>query len=695
MFKHSPESSRDKSPVFIKHTFHNNFRELEDCAKKGCATCRVFERAFWLRQITKQESDRLGNRAQTDQVWAKVRTTQAIDATNRPDQTFLEIGIGDPPQERKTAKVLCTFDQRRPVNLSARCTSDAISAEAKQWLEACHAPEGSHTLCRNLSWSRCNPSNLIHITSGAQNLKLVETANAALVPYAAVSYSWGTHLADDPAAKKKVEAHKTTRDKKDKNGNVIVGNIKGRRQGFLTSGLPDTIRDVIKLTWDLGIYYIWIDAMCIPPGSDWDAEAMKMHEVYGNAHVTLAICSSEMTTDGLLPARQAWQHRRNACRLHSGQWLSNLDMTLNEIRLQSPVFARAWTLQEERLSPRMLYVSGQRMYWSCSHSQFIEKGRHSQQQLLESPDTFQWMERPQAFLAAHRDQNEVVLHRYWLDLVKAYVKRDMTSKADRFRAISGLAIRYISIYEESGSVQREEYLAGLWRQRFAQGLAWSVEVAKPTSKNLWSVAPRWSWVSIPLQADLIVQPSFEPASEFELVEGTRLGMPGQSDEPLEVITRGASFKSVKVRGRFRRLLQERSTRKDWHIIQAKNGQLDAFDWSSCIGDFVHSRNLSTGRIVAYEPNKREIVGQLDYLFSGDETNPQHIISDDDLKSMSCLQIGESSIGESSMLLLQKHLQAYGEWEGEELIWMYQRVGICNKVRPKFFASAELETLILV
>ena len=690
------EKSRTSTSRILTCKFHNNFPELENCASRGCATCRVFQRALWLRQLTKQEADRLKNPHQPDRVWARLGT-QARGTTSRSGQTLLEIGIGDPYQGRKTATVLCTRDQGEgPVNLDVRWTNGAIVKEAKQWLEDCHDPEGSHTRCKNLSWSRRNPSNLVEIISGVEDLRLVETSNTELVPYAALSYSWGDHLTESIAEKARVKSHKTTKDRKDDRGNFVKGNLKERRKSFSASQLPPTIRDAIKLTWDLGMSYIWIDAMCILPDSDWNAEASKMHEVYGNAYVTLAICSSEMTTDGLLPMRRAWQYRRDACRLYSGHWLSNLDIRLNEIRLQSPLFTRAWTLQEERLSPRMIYVSGQRMYWSCFHSQHTEMGRYSPQRLLEGPDTFEWMRHPQEFLATHRNQDVRGLHEQWLELVKVYAKRDLFNITDRFPAFSGLAVRYISLYEEEEFVKKEEYLAGLWRQKFAQGLAWSIEVAKPPSHNQWSIAPRWSWASVPLCSDIITQPTFQPIREFELLEKSGLGKQGQRDVPLEVVKRGALVKSVKVRGPFRRLLQEGSVRKDWEVIQSKNGQKDVFDFSTCIAELVHSRNLNTGRIVASEPRKQEIVGQLDYLFPENGNDPWHRISDSDMKSMYCLQIGESS-----MLLLMKDLvaervEADGEGEeGSEAIWTYRRVRICNTVRQMFFASAELKTLVLV
>ncbi len=689
--RHELDSSRASTPRIVTCKFHNSFPELEYCAKRGCATCRVFQRALWLRQITKQEADRLGDPHQQDRVWARLQPTQARGTVYHLDQTLLEIGIGDSPQERKTATVSCVLTQgKRPVNLDVRCTNDAIIEEGRQWLKGCHDPEGSHTECKNLSWSLHNPSNLVEIISGAGDLELVETSNNPLVPYAALSYSWGSHLAKSKTEKAQVNSHKTTKDLKDEDGNILVkggGNLEERRNSFSTSLLPRTIGDVIKLTWDLGMRYIWIDAICILPGADWNDEASKMHEVYGNAYVTLAICSSEMATDGLLPARQAWQYRRDTCRLYSGQWLSNLDTRLNEIRLKSPLFTRAWTLQEERLSPRMMYISGQRIYWSCVHSQHTEMGHYSPQRLLEGPDTFQWMRHPQAFLAARRNKDVRGLHEQWPELVRVYAKRNLVQSTDRFPAFSGLAVRYISMYEEMGSVKREEYLAGLWRQTFAEGLAWSVDVAKPPLHNLWSIAPRWSWASVPLCSDIITQPNFEPVNEFKLLEKPNLGKQGQRDEPLEVVKRGALIRSVKVYGRFRRLLSEGSLRKDWEVIRAKNGQKDAFDFSSCIDKSVHSRNPNTGRIVMNEPRGKEVVGQLDYLFSENGNDPLQIISDNDMKNMYCLQIGKSS-----MLLLMEDSGPDGE---HEAIWTYRRVGICNTVLDWFFDSAELKTLALV
>jgi hypothetical protein len=78
-----------------------------------------------------------------------------------------------------------------------------------------------------------------------------------------------------------------------------------------------------------------------------------MHKVYSNALFTLCACATRQATENLIDQREAWTKIMEPCRL-GGQFLTTTDMSLNELRLRSPLADRAWTLQEERLSPRML-----------------------------------------------------------------------------------------------------------------------------------------------------------------------------------------------------------------------------------------------------------------------------------------------------------------------------------------------------
>lgn len=141
----------------------------------------------------------------------------------------------------------------------------------------------------------------------------------------------------------------------------------------------------------------------------------------------------------------------------------------------------------------------------------------------------------------------------------------------------------------------------------------------------------------------------EPTSDFALLEDSRLGQGGDSDKASKLVERGAEIKSVTVRGRFRPLLAKASTSREWSSIVTWHNAKGDFDFSGCISEFVHAKNLSTGELVAYEPHKQEIVAQLDYLSPGiGYWDSPNVFSGSDLKEVACLQIG----GLSKLLLRQ-------------------------------------------
>jgi len=611
-------------------------------------------------------------------IWAQLPPSQQGSASDF-DQNLLTIGVGDTLQDHTIAELSCTRQQGTPpVNLFAERTHSAVNAEVNGWLRICHE---THTECRNLGRSRRNPTNLISINPTSGMLRLIEGSKFDHIPYVALSYTWGVELATEDE-KANIKAAAT----KEKNSHQ-------RREGFPMAGLPGTILDAIRLTLSLGLRYIWIDDICIVPPVDWNEEASKMDEVYGNSYVTLATCSSMKATEQIPYFREAWRYKTGACRLYSGHWLANVDMPLNEIRLRSNLFTRAWTLQEERLTPRMLYVCGQRMYWSCSVSQQVETGQNGGLPRLQGPDKFAWMRHPQSFLRACRRQDMAALHGQWLELVKAYVKRNIFNSSDRFPAIMGLAVQYLGPYtDENEEVRGQEYLAGLWRHTFAQDLSWSVQAPGAPERRLDSVAPTWSWASLPVCSDITTQNMVEPMSDFALLEDSRLGSGGDSDKASKLVKRGAEIKSVAVRGRFRRLLAKASTGGEWSSIVPWHNAKGEFDFSGCISEFIHAQNLSTGQIVAYEPHKQEVVAQLDYLLpeKGYWDSP-NVFSGSDLKELACLQIGRSSM----LLLRQYRTQGGYGYQDEHSSSEYQRVGICNSVHNSFFVAAPLETIVLV
>jgi hypothetical protein len=155
----------------------------------------------------------------------------------------------------------------------------------KSWLSDCH---NGHPLCESKS--------IIH------HLELFLPANALLVDvhdncivfdhplypvYAALSYKWGG-----------TKQFLTTIDQL--NSLSTPGDLDDRP-------LPRTVRDAITLTRDIGMQYIWIDALCIVQ-DDFEhmkSQILKMHRIYGEAAVTIIAASSEDADGGLFATKDS------------------------------------------------------------------------------------------------------------------------------------------------------------------------------------------------------------------------------------------------------------------------------------------------------------------------------------------------------------------------------------------------------
>lgn len=102
-------------------------------------------------------------------------------------------------------------------------------------------------------------------------LRLVSTDSWTAMPqYATLSYCWGS------------EAFTM----------LTPANVSMFFDDIPSAQLPTVFRDAISLVRDLGLQYIWIDALCIIQDpvdkTDWAREAGRMRSVYGRSTVNIA-----------------------------------------------------------------------------------------------------------------------------------------------------------------------------------------------------------------------------------------------------------------------------------------------------------------------------------------------------------------------------------------------------------------------
>lgn len=574
------------------------------------------------------------------------------DEGNKVDGRLLFIQVGESSQYSQSAFVAYADVLKPHPNLPQ--DTQVLHQVATDWLTTCQT---THGMCGNLSMSTEKPTRLIEILD-EDAVRLVETKGRSDIDgYVALSYCWGKDARKDDSILR---------------GETRDHNYRARLRGFAVSELPQALRDSVKFIYWTGTKHLWIDAVCIiqqdNDHADFKREAPKMARVYGNATFTFSVASSKRATESLFrpgTGRTAWRLLTNNVELVKK--IGNLAIPLSEAREHSPLAERGWTLQEEYLSPRRLYWFNHSLYWTCAEITCSEAGFKTTHGLDEGP------KRPESFLAAIFQDDNRLLHEEWMRIVTSFVSRSIGERSDKFKAVAGVATRY---YQPDLG---EQYLAGLWRNTFAEELCWCLNKSMDWDKSFLDVAPSWSWASLPLESSISFQYDFKPSStqDFELISadqggastsGAREGQNMPTD-PIEHICAGEEVKRVQVKGPLRKLWTTDSKIVPWEDVHDQN---ERFLFNEHSGSAVRCVNAATGKLATAAAHKQPVYCQLDYVQHG-----KRLIGDE--IDLFCLRIGETA-----MLLLEK-LSAVD----------YRRVGFSDGFGPNFFATTSEEALMLV
>ncbi|KAH9216216.1 heterokaryon incompatibility protein-domain-containing protein [Leptodontidium sp. 2 PMI_412] len=299
----------------------------------------------------------------------------------------------------------------------------------KVWLDNCLQ---HHSSCSK-DTGQFRPSRLLDLGSnvGENDIRLI--VSELDIPkqkgrqnhYATLSYCWGP-----PGL----------------NARTTKENIGERRRKIPLDSLPRTVRDAVKVTRELGIRYLWVDALCIiqEDKDDWARESAVMGQIYRRSLCTLAAAIGNDCNAGLFA-------RREAAQLSAGRILVEL----------STLSTRGWVMQERILAARTIFFTEEGIFWQCadrSSSEFNEKKRD-------------------------------VEARPWHNLVFEFTQRDLTQPNDRLRAVEGIANEFAEsandIYVNNG---------GIWKSDMIGGMAWYRQWDQDS--NRLSIAPSWSWASV-------------------------------------------------------------------------------------------------------------------------------------------------------------------------------------------------------
>ncbi|KAK4208590.1 heterokaryon incompatibility protein-domain-containing protein [Rhypophila decipiens] len=343
------------------------------------------------------------------------------------------------------------------------------------------------------------PTRVVDISRGPEQILLRE-GTGIQDHYVCLSHCWGS----------KQPLQTTTR------------NIENHQRNIPWDMFPVVYKEAILISWELGIKYVWIDSLCIVQDSviDWQRESASMCNVYAGSYLTVAAtssadCSVSMLEPLLSEGPREERERTTECRIsnqddleqpgHSlismveskhGYWDHDF-AAFYDIYRHMPLLSRAWTYQEQLLSPRLIHLTPTELVWQCKRGVLCNCGYMNFSGAEFDLPFYRVME-TESSQSGDSDGRQIAS--LWRSIVMRYSKRQLTYDKDKLPALSGLA--HMFSQKRPGA----KYLAGAWRDADSPSLLldlmWHRRI-ELTARNDngetrckdW-VAPSFSWASI-------------------------------------------------------------------------------------------------------------------------------------------------------------------------------------------------------
>ncbi|CVL12206.1 hypothetical protein FPRO06_03475 [Fusarium proliferatum] len=267
----------------------------------------------------------------------------------------LEVELSDLDRSKVSRLVIHSVendrDQLQPLQGLAVQKDSADLSRLGVWLQTCNKDHEA-TEADSTGYLKPLMSTLRVIDTVDNCVKEVDTP----FDYICLSYVWGTGSQTQYTTK--------TRDQLSKPGGL--GNVE----------LPQTILDAIRVTRELGIRYIWIDALCIMQDDKDDKARIisNMGTIYANAVLSIMASSNVNPTDGL-PGVGVPRSQEQSIEKLQGITLAVAfqDARQKYFDIEDRLWnTRAWTFQERVLSKRSVYFTDSQMCFVCPHGACFE-----------------------------------------------------------------------------------------------------------------------------------------------------------------------------------------------------------------------------------------------------------------------------------------------------------------------------------
>ena len=259
------------------------------------------------------------------------------------------------------------------------------------------------------------------------------------------------------------------------------------RKGALRNlSLSKTIDDAIVLTRQLGLRYLWVDALCIDQQDavDRQQQIANMASVYRCATFTIVAGYGDDCNAGLAGMRHGTRSEQQVVEMGNIALLRSLhtggDRILSD--KESKWARRGWCYQEALLSTRQLIFTSEQVWWRCRCATWCEASQ------LETDDPVSFMLEGQPSSTPLEVQFSTLRPNDFFDLVGNYARRQLTFASDALNAFAGILSMITSL---SG----QHFFWGHMTAGFESQLWWvgKSTMRSPLHANA-SDHPTWSWV---------------------------------------------------------------------------------------------------------------------------------------------------------------------------------------------------------
>ncbi|KIW76494.1 hypothetical protein Z517_11240 [Fonsecaea pedrosoi CBS 271.37] len=310
---------------------------------------------------------------------------------------------------------------------------------------------------------------------------------------------------------------------------------------ILLEHLPTTFQHAMQFARELGVRWIWIDALCIIQGDeqDWLHESSQMDKVYAFSHCNISATAAIDGSEGLFNRRDPDRKWFDTVSLRtqdlSGDGQKVVECTISDLSFwdqyvdNAPVNRRSWVFQERLLAPRVLHWCKDQIAFECReldraecrpeglpHLQ-MKAGQLVDQARLKAMDREVGRRLRELRLASLHSSSrtkglkwmveaiepKLYLYEVWKRMVEVYTKMELSDERDRLIALSGIARMMTRILRLDGS--EDQYLAGMWQNYLASQLLWYVNDGEEEGKTAQPLpdtrprqyrAPTFSWASV-------------------------------------------------------------------------------------------------------------------------------------------------------------------------------------------------------